>query len=299
MPSAVRARFLVNPFSGVPIVRPPIYTLIEKAFLKSDWDFDIKILRTRGDGRREAARAAEEGIDLVVGAGGDGTLHDIGNGLIGSATALGIVPLGSGNGYARALGIPLDVNRAVQALLTGAPAALDVGEVDGSYFLSTSGVGLDAAVGHEFEKSSIRGGIPYFGIAFREILQYQPFSVTVECGGESHEFKPLLVTVANTNQFGLGAIIAPKARPDDGLLDVCVIEEFSVLEALLHTPKLFLGEIDQLPNVRIFQTPVVRLTLERAVPGHLDGEPRTLPSDATFRVRPGSLNVWLPAPAAA
>jgi YegS/Rv2252/BmrU family lipid kinase len=299
MASAVRARFLVNPFSGVPIVRPPIYQLIEKTFLKSDWDFDIKILRARGDGMREATRAAEEGLDLVVGVGGDGTLHDIGNGLIGSTTALGIVPLGSGNGYARALGIPLDVSRAVQALLTGTPAALDVGEVDGNYFLSTSGVGLDATVGQEFEKSPIRGGIPYFGIAFREILQYRPFSVKVECGGESHAFTALLVTVANTNQFGLGAVIAPKARPDDGLLDVCVIEEFSVLEALIHTPKLFLGEIDQLPNVRIFQTPVVRVILEREVPGHLDGEPHALPSDPTFRVRPGSLNVWLPAPAAA
>jgi diacylglycerol kinase family enzyme len=203
MASAVRARFLVNPFSGVPIVRPPIYQLIEKTFLKSDWDFDIKILRARGDGMREATRAAEEGLDLVVGVGGDGTLHDIGNGLIGSTTALGIVPLGSGNGYARALGIPLDVSRAVQALLTGTPAALDVGEVDGNYFLSTSGVGLDATVGQEFEKSPIRGGIPYFGIAFREILQYRPFSVKVECGGESH---------ASPSQTRISSGSAPSSR---------------------------------------------------------------------------------------
>jgi len=294
----VRARFLINPYSGIPLVRAPVYSIIEKTFLRSDWDFDIKILRARGDGEREARRAAAEGIDVVVGAGGDGTLHDIGNGLAGTRTALGVIPLGSGNGYARALGIPLDTARAMQALLAGAPAPLDVGEIGGRFFLSTSGVGLDAAVGEEFEKSPIRGGIPYFGIAFKEILQYQPFAVRIEFGGERREFRPLLVTVANTNQFGLGAVIAPKARPDDGLLDVCVIEEFSVLEALLHTPKLFLGEIDKLPNVRIYQTPEVRLVLERPVPGHVDGEPRALPSDILFRVRPAYLNVWLSAPAA-
>ncbi len=294
----VRARFLINPYSGIPLVRAPVYSIIEKTLLRSDWDFDIKILRGRGDGEREARRAAEEGIDVVVGAGGDGTLHDIGNGLAGTRTALGVIPLGSGNGYARALGIPLDTTRAVQALLTGAPKPLDVGEIGGRFFLSTSGVGLDAAVGEEFEKSPFRGGIPYFGIAFKEILQYQPFGVQLEFGGERREFRPLLVTVANTNQFGLGAVIAPKARPDDGLLDVCVIEEFSVLEALLHTPKLFLGEIDQLPNVNIYQTPEVRLVLERPVPGHVDGEPRALPSEILFRVRPAYLNVWLSAPAA-
>lgn len=288
------ARFLVNPNAGMPLVRSQVYTFIEKAFLRSDWDFDIKILRGRGDGAAQARRAAEADIDLVVGVGGDGTMHDIGNGLVATRTALGIVPYGSGNGYARALGIPLDPQRAVQALQTGAPVALDVGEVGGNFFLSTAGVGLDATVGHEFEKSPIRGGIPYFGIAFREILAYRPVAVRIEIGDAHHEFRPFLVTVANTNQFGLGAVIAPKARPDDGLLDVCVIEEAGVLEALLHTPKLFMGEIDQLPNVKIFQTPRVRIALERKVPAHVDGEPCDLPAANTFEVRPGALRVWLP-----
>jgi YegS/Rv2252/BmrU family lipid kinase len=291
---AVTARFLVNPYAGMPLVRSQVYAFIEKAFLRSDWDFDIKILRERGDGAAEARRAAEANLDLVVGVGGDGTLHDIGNGLVATRTALGIVPYGSGNGYARALGIPLDPQRAVQSLQSGSAVPLDVGEVAGSFFLSTAGVGLDATVGQEFEKSPIRGGIPYFGIAFRELLAYQPVAVRIEIGESQHEFRSLLVTVANTNQFGLGAVIAPKARPDDGLLDVVVIEEVSVLEALLQTPKLFLGEIDQLPNVKIFQTPRVRVVLDRKVPGHLDGEPSDLPSEITFAVRPGALRVWLP-----
>jgi YegS/Rv2252/BmrU family lipid kinase len=292
----IRARFLVNPYSGVPLAQPRPYGLIEKALLRADWDFDIRILRRRGDGEEQARRAVADGIDVVVGIGGDGTLHEIGNGLVGSATALGVLPLGSGNAFARALGIPLVPHRAIRALLGGRAAALDVGEVEGRVFLSTAGVGLDAAVGQEFEKSPIRGGIPYFGIAAKEFLNYRPVEARVEFGGESRTLRPLLVTVANTNQFGMGAVIAPKARPDDGLLDVCVIDEVSVLEALIHTPKLFLGEIDQMPHVEIFQTTAVRVVLEREVPAHLDGEPRALPNDVVFRIRPRALRVWVPGP---
>jgi YegS/Rv2252/BmrU family lipid kinase len=293
--NAVRARFLVNPFSGLPLTQPRPYGLIEKAFLGSDWDVDIRILKGKGDGEAQARRAVKEGVELVVGIGGDGTLHEIGNGLVGTETSLGIVPLGSGNAFARALGVPMVPHRAIRALLSGRPIALDVGEVEGRVFLSTAGIGLDAAVGQEFDKSPIRGGIPYFGIAAMEFLQYQPVEVRVETDGQSRSLRPLLVTVANTNQFGMGAVIAPKARPDDGLLDVCLISEVSVLEALIHSPKLFLGAIDQVPHVEIFQTKEVRVSLEREVPAHLDGEPTALSKEIVFRVRPRALRVWLPA----
>ncbi len=294
MESPVRARFLVNPFSGVPLAQPRPYGLIEKALLGTDWDFDIRILKGRGDGEAQARRAVAEGVGLVVGIGGDGTLHEIGNGLVGTETALGILPYGSGNAFARALGVPMVSHRAVRSLLSGRPVALDVGEVEGRVFLSTAGMGLDGAVGLEFEKSPFRGGIPYFGIAAMEFLQHRPMEARVEANGESRTLRPLLVTIANTNQFGMGVVIAPKAKPDDGLLDVCLISEVSVLEALIHSPKLFLGSIDQVPNVELFQTTEVRVILEREVPAHLDGEPRALPRDAVFRVRPRALRVWLP-----
>lgn len=290
----VRARFLINPNSGLPLAQPRPYALLEKILARSDWDFDIRILRGRGDAETQAARAVAEGVDVVVGVGGDGTLHEIGNALVGTGTALGLLPFGSGNAFARALGVPMVPHRAVRGLVGGRPVALDVGEVGGRVFLSTAGMGLDAAVGHEFEKSPIRGGIPYFGIAAMEFFQYRPVEARVEVGGECRTLKPLLLTVANTNQFGMGAVIAPKARPDDGLLDVCLISEVSVLEALIHTPKLFLGEIDQAPHVEIFQTTEVRVALEREVPAHLDGEPHDLPRDVVFRVRPRALHVWMP-----
>ncbi len=298
MDPQLRVRFLVNPLAGLPLGRPRPYALIERILMRSDWDFDIRILRKRGDGEMEGRRAVEEGIDLVIGVGGDGTLHQIGNALVGSETALGVLPYGSGDAYARALGIPLVPHRALRALLAGAPAALDVGEVEGRVFLSTSGVGLDAQVGQEFEKSPIRGGIPYVGIAAKEFLNYRPVEARIQFDGESRTIRPLLLTIANTNQFGIGAVIAPRARPDDGLLDVCVISEVSVLEALIHTPKLFMGAIDQAPHVELFQTREVRVSLERDVPGHLDGEPYPLPRDLVFRVRPKALKVWMPGPAA-
>ena len=294
MADRVRARFLVNPFSGVPLAQPRPYGLIEKALLGVDWDFDIRILRGRGDGEAQARRAVAEGVELVVGIGGDGTLHEIGTGLVGTETALGILPFGSGNAFARALGVPMVPHRAMRALLAGRPVALDVGEVEGRIFLSTAGMGLDGAVGQEFEKSPIRGGIPYFGIAAMEFLQHRPVDARVDANGESRHLRPLLVTVANTNQFGMGAVIAPRARPDDGLLDVCLISEVSVLEALIHSPKLFLGAIDQVPHVEIFQTKEVRVVVEREVPAHADGEPIDLPRDVVFRIRPRALRVWLP-----
>jgi YegS/Rv2252/BmrU family lipid kinase len=296
MSDPLRVRFLVNPLSGLPLGRPRPYTLIERILMRSDWDFDIRILRKRGDGEKEARRAVEEGLDLVVGVGGDGTLHQIANPLVGTKTALGVLPYGSGDAYARALGIPLVPHRALRGLLSGEPELLDVGEVEGRFFLSTSGVGLDAQVGQEFDKSPIRGGLPYVGIAAKEFLNYQPVVAHIEFDGESRSIRPLLLTIANTNQFGIGAVIAPRARPDDGLLDVCVISEISVLEALVHSPKLFMGAIDQAPHVELFQTREIRVSLERDVPVHLDGEPYTLPRDLVFRVRPRALRVWLPGP---
>lgn len=294
--SPLRVRFLVNPLAGLPLGRPRPYGLIERILLRTDWDFDIRILRRRGDGEREGHRAVKEGIDLVVGVGGDGTLHQIGNALVGTSTALGILPYGSGDAYARALGIPLVPHRALRALLGGSPVMLDVGEVGGRIFLSTSGIGLDAQVGQEFEKSPIRGGLPYVGIAAKEFFNYQPVEAHIQFDGESRTIRPLLLTIANTNQFGIGAVIAPRARPDDGLLDVCVISEITVLEALVHSPKLFLGGIDQAPHVELFQTREIHVTLERDVPSHLDGEPYTLPRDLVFKVRPGALRVWVPGP---
>jgi len=288
-------RAIVNPRAGV-AARRALRALRRG---RPSWpDLDVRLTEKPGDARQIARQAAEEGIDLLLVGGGDGTVNEAAQGTIGSKTALGIVPVGSGNGLARSLGIPLSPGRALRALETGVDRQLDVGFLNGRPFLNVAGVGFDAVVGAAFERSGRMGGrrgvMSYLRLGLAGIFSYPGALVSLEAGGEHIETRAFLVAFANGPQYGGGAVIAPRARLDNGQLEVLVVEHCPPWEIVLNSPRLFLGGIEGFGRYRRIRATQALLATARPLPHHRDGEPDGEADRFEVRVETRALRVLVP-----
>lgn len=247
-----------------------------------------------GHARDLAASAAAEGYDRVLAVGGDGTVYDVANGLAHSQTALGIVPLGTGNDSAANLGIPTDPTVAIQHAITAEPRPIDLGEVTtaqgSAYFVSIAGFGFDAAVAWRVNRMPklIGGTLPYVAGVLLTLWQYRATSVRICFDDRTIERPVFLAAVANNPSYGGGMRIVPHARPDDGILDVCLVRDLSRFEVLRLVPKLYSGGHVGHPAVEMLSC--VELTADSVghVRCHADGElVGNLP--AKFRIHPAAL----------
>ena len=171
-----RVEVIVNPKAGRRRKGARELALIGDFFSRHSTRYNMEITKGRGDGLIRARKAVAEGCNLVVAVGGDGTVNEVASPLVGTDTALGIIPTGSGNGLARALGIPPSADKACSVLLEGKISRIDVGQLEERYFFSMAGVGFDALVGRRFNEryGSKRGVLPYFHIVARELFKYKP-----------------------------------------------------------------------------------------------------------------------------
>ena len=287
---------VINPHAGSRQAAGVVADAVHEVADRSGWDLVCVLTQGRGHATSLAKDAAGR-ADLVIAAGGDGTIHEVACGLMDGQTPLGIIPVGSGNGLARALGIPTDLQRAAEALPSGRASSIDVGVVNGVPFLSTAGVGLDAHIARRFATGKHRRGIlPYVWYGLREWFAYQPEELRIDIGVDASRERPLLLVVANTDQYGAGAVIAPGAKPDDGKLSVCRIMPMSTVRALLTLPRLFNGTLERSSCFRATEATEVTVHRERAGPIQVDGEPMDAAPVLHFRVLPGALKVWRPAP---
>jgi diacylglycerol kinase family enzyme len=295
-----KVRVLVNPKSGLGASFDSFWGLVEKHWGGRHADVTYQFSNDIADGRLKAEHALRDGVDTILVAGGDGMVNSIGGELVGTPVALGVIPTGSGNGFARHFGIPLDIPGAVQALARARRRAIDVGTANGRPFFVTCSLAWDAGIARRFAAFPFRGIAPYVFAAAAELITYedQPIHAALD-GGPAHIFpNPILFTVANLTQYGGGAQIAPKARPDDGYMELVVTLRPDLPLLLLNIARLFNGTIDQLPQLitRRFR----RLDLHRpiATPIQLDGELVDAGRDILIRLLPKALTVLVPPPAA-
>ncbi|NCP32905.1 MAG: hypothetical protein COY42_04055 [Armatimonadetes bacterium CG_4_10_14_0_8_um_filter_66_14] len=283
--------FIVNPKSGAKRGRERLVDRICRIWRDAGREPEVLLTARRGHGGELAKEAAASGMPLVVAVGGDGTINEVASGLVGTRTALGIVPAGSGNGFARNFGIPLEQETAIRSLLDPVTKPVDVGTVNGRHFFCGMGIGLDAAVAAGFDRFGVRGRLPYFVVGVREFLRYRPQPVEVRLDSEVLRGSPLLLYFANTPQYGSGAVIAPRAQPDDGALDVCWLSPVSTLSALCNVRRLFDGTIDAWEAMTVKRAR--RATIYRAEAGyfHLDGDPYWGASVLEVDLLPGSLTL--------
>ena len=295
-----QVRVLVNPKSGLGTSFESFWGAVEEHF-GGDADVTYQFSRDVADGRRKAERAVRDGVDAVLVAGGDGMVNSIGAELVGTATALGVIPTGSGNGFARHFGIPLDLSGAIRALARAKRRPIDVGTANGRPFFVTCSLAWDAAIARRFESFPFRGIAPYVFAAAAELITYedQPIHVALD-GGPAQVFSnPILFTVANLTQYGGGAQIAPKARPDDGLMELVVALRPDLPLLLINIARLFNGTLDQLPQVTTRRFRQMDLHRLRATPIQLDGELVEAGREVFIRLLPKALSVLVPPPAGA
>ncbi len=257
---------------------------------------EIVVTERRGHARELAAAARARGDPLVIAWGGDGTINEVASALAFGPTALGIVPAGSGNGLVRDLGIDRRPERAIAAAVAAArgPGRLiDAGALGDRLFFNVAGVGFDGHIAACFDRdvSGRRGLVGYARIVCRELARYQPTVYRVRTDHFTFGGPALLVTIANSPQFGNGARIAPAARIDDGRLNLVILRETSRARTVLALPRLFVGGLDRLPEV---STEVVEeVSIESADPliAHVDGEPFSSGAVLHARVHPAALRI--------
>ncbi|WP_455674065.1 diacylglycerol/lipid kinase family protein [Phocaeicola sp.] len=285
-----RIVFVVNPISGTQGKRA-ILKWIDERIDRTIFDYTIVKTQYAGHAVEIAADAAKNNADMVVAIGGDGTINEIGRSLVHTNTALGIIPCGSGNGLARHLRIPLEPKAAIDLLNHGERLCMDYGKINNIPFFCTCGVGFDAFVSLKFADSGKRGLLTYLENTLHESLTYEPETYEIENEEGTVKYKAFLIACANASQYGNNAYIAPQASLTDGLMDVTILEPFTVLDVPSLSFQLFNKTIDQ--NSRIKTLRVKKIKIHRARPGvlHYDGDPIMDGQDLEVELIPHGLNV--------
>jgi len=284
-------KFIYNPFSGLIHPEQSIRRIITYYFPSNLCYYDFSITEAKGHANELSKEAVKKGYDIVVAIGGDGTVNEVASGLVNSDAALGIMPNGSGNGLARGLGIPISIRRSAKIITTGQNRAIDVGQVDNQFFFVYAGLGFDAMIGKRFEDGRIRGPAPYYFAGFREFFRYHEPEYEIKFDGHKIKTRALIVALANIKQYGNNAIIAPHAKPDDGLLDLAIIQPTNFVSAIYYLPTLFTGRIDQTPMTSLYRATNFEIVREFPAPISLDGEVSEGKMHLKVTMLPKALNV--------
>ena len=288
------AGIIINPVAGRPRRPAGAVFQAETALRECALDGAVRVTERCGSAREIARSMIVRGAQTVVAWGGDGTINEVAAEVASAGAILGVVPGGSGNGFARGLGLERHAGAALRTALTGPVRRIDTGEIGGRLFVNVAGIGFDAHLAATFNRLTRRGVPSYFRAGVRELRRYRAATYTVRTARETFTMSAFLVAVANCREYGGGAVIAPRARPDDGLLDVVCVPARSLPWLLVQSFRLFAGSVDRLPGIRCISGTTIELAADRPLPFHVDGEVCAGGSRLLVRVAPSSLRVRLP-----
>ncbi len=286
--------FIINPKSGT--MQKTNWITIATRMLAQDFDLEFKYTTHRGHACKLAQQAVAEKIPIVAAVGGDGTVNEIASALIDSDTALAILPLGSGNGLARDLGIstlvPFQVMKCIKQHKV---MTIDYGQANGMPFFCTCGTGFDALISYKITQSKKRGLWMYVSLCAREFFRYKPLECTLEYDGKTETRRVFVVNCANIRQFGFNAYIAPKADFCDGKLNVTIIRPFGFWAALRLLFGLFTKRIDHIKKyTETFECERITINLPPNAPFHYDGDYVEMPSKIEVEAVKQKLKVLVP-----
>jgi diacylglycerol kinase (ATP) len=295
----VKLLFIVNPTAGGGRGLRT-WRVIEQAMSARGMPAEVRFTGRRGAATEFAVQGRQAGFETIVGVGGDGTLQEVVNGLVDTEgrcrAALGVIPGGTGNDFSKLLTYPQDPLGALNVVLAGKERRIDLGRVNGRFFLNIAGIGFDAEVVRSLDLKPKRlpGATTYVLGVLRTIVNYTPTYLTIEFEGVTIRQKCLLVSVANGPAHGGGLRMCPGAITDDGLLDLCVAGDFGRLEAALMLPRVLKGRHVTHPKVRMYAgAKKVRVSSDAPVYVHADGE-LLGPTPAEVEIVPGALRVIWP-----
>lgn len=287
VPTSNKALFILNPYAGV----PPVKFIISKELKRLKDELSLfKSLSIDESG--SLIRQNFDQYDVFIAVGGDGTVHTVACQLVGSSKLLGVLPIGSGNGFAKELGFKPIIRSLLRDIEKNESFSVDVIYINNELCLNVAGVGLDSFVAHSFDKLKTRGFWSYVGVTMVNYFKLRPFHVDIKIPGEKTISEDLFVlTAANTRQFGNNAFIAPDAVPNDGMLDIIMIKPFPKILFPLFIYRLFAKKLNKSRYFTHIKTDKEVIISTDETRFHIDGEPVTLSGDVTIRIKKDALKV--------
>ncbi len=285
--------YLINPISGTS-KKDKIRELVEKVTAAKGIEFRVFHTNAAGDYEFLREHIVKEHFTDVVILGGDGTVNQVTGELRNTGVHFGIIPVGSGNGLARAAGIPTSMKAAIELIFNGHAEAVDAFTVNGAYACMLSGMGFDAQVAHDFAQKSSRGLFTYTQQSIIQFFKANPYQFEIVLDNFSFFTDAFFISIANSNQFGNNAIIAPQASLSDGLLDIVIVQKmnkaklpFAILRQMRGNNKVQqLVEDMSTKNILYFQTPSLLIRNPKLAPLHIDGEPRDAVEELQVEIIP-------------
>jgi YegS/Rv2252/BmrU family lipid kinase len=285
--------FIVNPISGVGRQKV-IEALIDKYLDRSIYEYEIAYTKAAKHATELAADAASRKVDVVVAVGGDGSVNETAKGLVGTSTAMAVLPAGSGNGLARHLNIPINLKKAMQVINNGKLTKIDTIRLNEETFVNVAGVGFDAHIGWEFARFGKRGFSSYLKVISREFPSYKAGDFQLTIDGQTISRNAYLISFANGSQWGNNAYIAPTANISDGVMDIAILSDFRIYNGLALAYRLFNKSIHNSSFVETIKAKEVTVKQKGKI-AHIDGEPIESGEELVIKVNPLSLNVLVPA----
>lgn len=290
MESKKKILFITNPFSGHKLGEG-IESLLSIHLDKDKFNHKLVFTEYSGHATVLARQAVSEDYHAVIAAGGDGTVNEVANALQSTNTALGIIPLGSGNGFAYHLGINADIKKAIQIINHGHIVKIDTGSVNGRFFVNVAGLGLDAAVAFKIKKNKKRGFIPYLKQSIIEGLKFKNLDLDIITPQKTWSGSYTMATIANGSIYGYNFAIAPTAIVNDGLFDVLLIKKMSLWKYILLLPRFLNKTIHKSKLVEYFKTNEIKVVLQNDNFYHIDGEGFEVNGFVNFKIQPKNLHI--------
>ncbi len=283
--------FVINPISGVRR-KEDIPQLIHENLDHSKFDYLIKTTSLKGHAIEISKEAVVNNIDIVCAVGGDGSAHEVGISLIGSKTKLAIIPIGSGNGIARHMKIPLKISEAILCINNSSEILMDTVLVDENPFLGFGGYGIDALIAKRFNEDKKRGFWTYVKHVFIEFFRFNPINVTIDTNGQIKKMPVIMCTIANTSEFGNGFVFSPKSDATDGKIELILLKPFSNWYIPMLIFQFFMNRVDRSKFTEVISFKSAKITISQKM-AHYDGEPTKISGELNVKVVPKSLHILI------
>jgi diacylglycerol kinase (ATP) len=290
---------IVNPLSGAgadPDVAAHRVALLRERFAADGVTGAVHLTERRHHATELARRAVATAASIVIAWGGDGTINEVASIVAGSPSAMGVIPAGSGNGFAHELGLPAEPHAALDVILRGRDTLIDVGELDGRSFFNIAGIGVDAVIAEQFNARAMgrRGMGPYVAIGLREAFRYRAARYRIVLDGEEVHSSALLIAFANGREYGNGIRLAPHARMDDGKLEAVIVEDRHPLARLWSGRHLVRGTTHLAAKITLRSVQRAEVHSDTPIRYHLDGETGQADRHVSVSIHPRRLRMRVP-----
>ena len=285
--------FIINPISGTG-KQENLEAIIDEFIDKDQFEYSFCFTKNKNEGTRLSSKALQEKTDIIIAVGGDGSINDIARSIVNTEISLGIIPAGSGNGLANHLKIPLKIQGAINVINRNKTIKIDTATINNQLFISIAGLGFDGLISKEYSKVTNRGFWPYFKLVTEEFNKYKERKYDILIDGKRTKVKAMMINFANTDQFGYNTSIAPEAKINDGLIDVCILQKPPIIKIPYIVHQLFHKKIHHSKYLELIKAREVVVKQNKNRHINIDGEAMKLGKKIRVKINPASLKIIVP-----